>query len=130
MIAALFEYIRVRLFVQGVFLAEGFHLCLDFFFGIFKISGDLVNALGDDFHILFFKTAGGDGGSADTDTAGDEGTLGIVGDGVFVGGDVHFVQFMLHLLAGDVEVSKVDEHQMIVGAAGNQIKSAGNQSFG
>ena len=40
-----------------------------------------------------------------------------------VGGDVYFVQTALQLLAGHAGLSQVDEHQVVVRAAADQIKA-------
>src|SRR5699024_11053642 len=47
-----------------------------------------------------------------------------------VGGDVHLVQVVLQLLAGALLVQQVDEHQVVVGAAGHQLDAAGGQRRG
>lgn len=48
--------------------------------------------MADDRHIFFLEAAAGGSRCAHTDTAGDEGALRIVRDGVFVDGDVNVVE--------------------------------------
>ena len=53
-------------------LAESGNGLANFIGAVLKGEGNLANAIGDNDHILFIKTAGGDSGCADTDTAGDK----------------------------------------------------------
>ena len=75
------------------------------------------------------EAPGSDGGSAHPDTAGDEGLLRVVGDGVLVDGDVYLVQPVLILLAGEAEVPGVHQHQMVVRAAGDQPEALLDQAL-
>ena len=58
---------------------------------IIKIGYCSADPLGDFYHFGLLKASGGDGGSTDSKTACDKGTLGVAGYGVLVGGDVHLV---------------------------------------
>lgn len=69
------------------------------------------------------EAAGGDSGRADAHARGDERTFRVVRDGILVGSDVHLVQTALQLLAGHAGLSQVDEHQVVVRAAADQIKA-------
>ena len=82
-----------------------------------KVGCDLLHPSSDLLHILFLKSTGSDGGSTHADTAGDEGLFGIVGNGVLVDRNVNLVQSLFHLLTGDVEGTKVNEHQVVIGIA-------------
>ena len=75
------------------------------------------------------NAAGGGCGSAYTDAAGDKGTFGVVGNSVFIYGDIYLIQSALKLLAGYAKVSKVDEHKVVVGAAGNHIYAKAGELF-
>ncbi len=66
---------------------------------------------------------GGDRRGADPDAAGDEGAFRVEGDGVFVDGDPDLVQQPLRLLAGQTQVADIDQNQMVVRAAGNQVET-------
>ena len=95
-----------------------------------KIGGAKIYILGNFFHIRFVKTACGDCRSSDSDTACYKRLFGVVGDGILVGGDVHLVQTALQLLAGHAGLSQVDEHKVVVRAAGHQIKTALHDGLG
>ena len=53
-----------------------------------EISGRVIDALRDDLHVLGAEAARRDCRGADAHAAGDEGALRIVGNGVFVDGDI------------------------------------------
>ena len=73
---------------------------------------------------------GGDGGGAEAEAAGDERLLGVVGDRVLVAGDPGAVERLLRHLAGDAERAEVDEHQVVVGAAGDDAEAFGRERVG
>ncbi len=85
--------------------------------------------LADALELVCIEAAGGAGGGAHADAAGHEGRAGLVGDGVLVHGKAHALEQLLCFLAGDVGGGEVDEHQMVVGAAGNQAKAALNHAL-
>ena len=67
---------------------------------------------------------GGDSRSPQTDAGSHEGAAGLAGDGVLVGGDVNRIQTRLQILAGALLVGQINEQQVIVGTAGNQLDTA------
>src|SRR3546814_6897334 len=68
--------------------------------------------------------ARGDRGRADAQAGGDEGLLRVVGHRVLVDGDVGLAQRGLRVLAGDALADHVDQHQVVLGAAGNDAVAA------
>src|SRR4029079_2922305 len=77
---------------------------------------------------------GGDGGGADADAAGLEDGEGVEGDAVFVDGDAGFIEDFLGDLAVEVFRPEVDEHEVVIGAAGDDavavLGEAGGEGFG
>ena len=65
------------------------------------------------------EAAGGAGGAAQAHAGGDHGLFRVEGDGVFVAGEVGAAECGLGGLAGDALGAKIDQHQMAVGAAGD-----------
>ena len=117
------------LFVQRVLLAQFANAFTNLLCLVFKVGGSQVHCLCDGVHICRLQTAGGDCRCADTDTAGDERLLRVVGDGVLVDGDEHLVQTALKFLTGEVaEGAQVNQHQVVVRTAGNQTESTLHQS--
>ena len=88
------------------------------------------DAVRNDLHLGFAHTTGGDSRSTQTDAGSHEGAAGLAGDGVLVGGDVDAVEAGFQLLAGAFLVPQVEEHQVVVGAAGHQLDAAGLQFSG
>ena len=84
---------------------------------------------GDLRHLRLPEAPGSDGGSAHPDTAGDEGLLRVVGDGVLVHRDAYLIQPVLILLAGEAKVPGVHQNQMVVRAAGDQPEALLDQLF-
>src|SRR5699024_10920975 len=74
-------------------------------------------------HFIDTEAPGRNGRRTDTDTAGNGRLLRISRDSVFVYGNIHLVKSVLQLLAGDIKRAKVHEHEMVVGATGNEVKS-------
>ena len=54
----------------------------------------------------------------------------LVGDGVLVDGDIDLVQAVLHLLAGEVGRAQVHQHQVVVRAAGYQVRPTLHDGLG
>ena len=88
------------------------------------------DAVRNDFHLGFAHAPGGDSRSTQTDAGSHEGAAGLAGDGVLVGGDVDAVEAGFQLLAGAFLVPQVEEHQVVVGAAGHQLDTASLQFSG
>ena len=80
-------------------------------------------------HILGVQTSGSYRRGSQTDTTGHERRLGIVGDGVLVGGDVSCIQQLLHCLTGQTVRGQVYQHQMIVGTAGDNLNVTAHQAL-
>ena len=81
------------------------------------------------YHIVFLHAAAGNSGSTDSQTACDKWALRIVRNGVLIGCDANFVQSVFQLFSGQVEFPEVKQHQMVVGAAGYNVKAFFNQAF-
>ena len=117
------------LFVQRILFAQFADALTDFFCLVLEVGCGEVHCLCDDIHISRLETTGGDCRSTHTDAAGDERLLRVVGDGVLVDSDEHFVQAALELLAGEVaEGTQVNQHQMVVCAAGYQTETTLGQT--
>ena len=69
-------------------------------------------------------------GGADAQAGGDERRLGVVGDRVLVQRDAGAVERLLGHLAGDAEGPEVDEHEVVVGAAGDDAEALVGQGGG
>src|SRR3546814_3220743 len=74
----------------------------------------------------FLVAASRHGRRADAQAGGDEGLLRVVGDGVLVDGDVGLAERGFGVLAGDVLADHVDQHQVILGAAADDLVAAGD----
>ena len=70
-------------------------------------------------HLRLVHPAAGDRGGPDPDPAGDHRRVRVVGDRVAVDGDLHLAERQVGLLAGDAQRAHVDEHQVVVGPAGD-----------
>ena len=90
---------------------------------VVEIGCGLPDKLGNAEHLRRTEAAGGDSGRADAHARGDERTFRVVRDGILVGSDVYLVQTALQLLAGHAGLSQVDEHQVVVRAAADQIEA-------
>ena len=73
------------------------------------------------------EAARGGGRRAETDARGDEGLLRIEGHAVLVAGDVRAAERGFRGLAGQLLRAQIDEHQMIVGAAGDDGETGVDQ---
>ena len=78
----------------------------------------VVHEVGDVEHFFFFHAAGCDGGGADADAAGFEDGVGVERDAVLVHGDAGAVEDFLGDLAVQIFRAQIDEHEVVVGAAG------------
>ena len=87
-------------------------------------EGHALDEGGDLHHLVGAEATGGDGGGADADAARDEGGAGLTGDGVLVGGDMHLVKPRLQLLTGQLGVTEIKEHQVVVGTARDDLGTA------
>ena len=84
--------VAFELLVQGVLVTQRLNACDHGVLVVLKIGSAKLHDGSDLYHVLLDETAGGGGGSADANTAGDKRLLGVVGDGVLVDGDVDLVQ--------------------------------------
>jgi hypothetical protein len=93
--------------------------------------GDQVSDLE---HLFFFHFARRDGGRAETDPARLKNRIGVERNGVLVHGDAGAVERLLRLFPIDFFWAKIDQHEMIIGAAGNDAVAmfcdAGGERFG
>ncbi|ENN85865.1 hypothetical protein RHSP_17832 [Rhizobium freirei PRF 81] len=78
----------------------------------------------------FLEAARRAGRRAEADARRDEGLFRVERDAVLVAGDVGTAEGGLRTLAGGVLLAQVDQHQVVVGAAGDDVDAAGNQRFG
>ena len=114
----------IQLLVEGELLADSVYTCTDLISLSLEISSAEVDVLSDLLHLLNAQASCSNSRSTDTDTAGHEGLLRIVVDSVLVNSDVDLVQSVLQLLAGDVEGTQVDQHQVVISTAGNEVKTS------
>ena len=70
----------------------------------------------------FLEAAGGASGRTETDARGDEGLFRIEGNAVLVAGDVGAAKSGFGALAGGVLLAQVDQHQVVVGAARDDVE--------
>ena len=94
--------------------------------GVAGTGGGAIEPGGDEFHVLFLEAAGGEGGGADADAGGFHGFAGVVGHHVFVDDDAGGLKPEFDGGAGEVGVfaAEVDEHEVVVGAAGDEAVAA------
>ena len=88
----------------------------------------LAQKVGDDDEILLDETARGHRRSADADAARGQ-RAGVAEDGVLVQSDVKKVAQVLHLASSQAERTQIPEHQVVVGAAGDEAVALGHESF-
>ena len=84
----------------------------------------VCDAVRDDLHLFHAHAAGRSGRGAQTNAGGDERAALLTRNGVLVGGDVNRIQTRLQILAGALLVGQINEQQVIVGTAGNQLDTA------
>ncbi len=87
--------------------------------GVGSISERFSDQVRNFQHFLFSHAARGNGRRADADTTRLEDWIGIEGDAVFVYCDAGPVEKFLCFFAVNFLRAKIDEHQMIIGAAGD-----------
>lgn len=78
----------------------------------------------------FLEAAGRSSRRAEAHTRGDEGLFRIEGNAVLVAGDVGAAKGCLGALASGILLAQVDQHQVVVGAAGDDVKATRYQRFG
>ena len=94
------------------------------------IEDGLEDQLAHFLHLRLLEAPGGDGGRAEPQAAGLLRPPGIRGHGVLVGGDMQGVQPDLQFLAAQIHILQVHQHQVVVGAAGDQLQTAVHQRLG
>ena len=80
--------------------------------------------------LVFLEAPGGDGGRADPDAAGDEWRLRVIGHGVLVHRNVRLSQRSINFLARQLLGDEVDQEQVVVGSAGNDLVVALDEHLG
>ena len=93
-------------------------------------ADNLVDEIGNDAHLGLLHPARCQRGSADANSAGDEGRLIVEGDSVFIDRNSCGVESFLGIFSRDIFVTKVDEHQMIIRSPRNNIVPFTHQRFG
>ena len=111
------------LVVKRAFFAELGNFSTDIVSAAFEVLCAKSDEVTDERHVVFLEASGGSGGRTYADTAGNEGTLGIVGNGVLVDGDINFVKALFEFLAGDVHGTEVNEEEVVVRTAGNEVEA-------
>ena len=90
---------------------------------ILRIFDDRRDDICDFLEVVFLESSACHGRSSKSQTACYERAFRIVRDGVLVRGDVDLIQTALQLLAGNAGAAQVDQHEVVVRAAGNQIEA-------
>ncbi len=72
----------------------------------------------------FLEAAAGDGRGADAHTGGDERGARVVGHRVLVDCDVGFAERCVSILTGQLAADQINQHQVVVGAAGDDLVAA------
>ncbi|QTK78950.1 hypothetical protein AT6N2_C1164 [Agrobacterium tumefaciens] len=90
---------------------------------------NLDDQLADFAEFRFLETARRAGRRAETDTRGNEGLFRIERNAVLVAGDVSAAEGCFRTLACRVLLAKVNQHQVVVSAAGDDIEAAFDQGF-
>src|SRR5207253_394961 len=93
--------------------------------GIAGVVDDLGDEAGDLGHLGEAEAAGGDGGGADADAAGDAGRPGVEGYGAATDRDTGLIECRFDGAAGEVERAQVRDHKVVVGAAADYADAAG-----
>jgi len=88
-------------------------------FGIAAISQRFSKQVGDVEHFFFLHPACGHSRCADADAAGFEDRIRIEGDAVLVHSDAGTIKNFLRFLAVYFLRAKIDKHQVVVSAAGD-----------
>ena len=103
-------------------------------FGIGAIREPFGNEVCDLQHFFFLHAARCDGRCADADATGLEDWIGVEWDAVFVYCDAGPVENFLRFFAVQVFRAKIDQHEVVVGAAGNDsitvLADARGERFG
>ena len=94
------------------------------------VGQHLDDELGHPVEVVGAEAAGGQRRGAEPDAAGVPGAVGVGGDGVAVGDDAGVQQRGLGLPAGQPERRHVQQHEVVVGAAGDQSRTALEEPVG
>ena len=90
---------------------------------VFTMVENFADEAGNLLHLRFFHAACRNGGRADADAGRDEWAFRVERNRVFIHRDVGLVQSHRRIFARDVDWCQVDEHEVIVGTAGNNAES-------
>src|SRR6185437_4737335 len=88
------------------------------------------NPAANDAHFFFAHAASGERGRAHANAAGLHGRIDIERDGVFIDGDTGLSESFFGLAAEHAFDEDIDQHQVSVGAAGNDAIAFGHEGFG
>src|SRR5215210_3636117 len=86
--------------------------------------------VGDLPHLVLAHAAGRHRRRAESDAARHSGRLGVVGYHVLVAGDTYGFEGIFQFLARDVGADQVDQDQVVVRPAGDEVQAAFHESFG
>src|SRR5919112_3390019 len=81
-------------------------------------------------HLVLAHAAGRHRRGAEPDAAGDGRWLGVVGDHVLVAGDAYGLERIFEFLAGNVGVFQVDQDEVVVRSARDEVQAACEQPVG
>ena len=90
----------------------------------------LDDEVGDGLELVVAEAAGGQRRGAQADAGGVPGAVGVGGHRVAVGDHAGLEQRRLGLATGQAVLADVDEHQVVVGAAGDQVAAPGQEALG
>ena len=95
-----------------------------------RVREDVDDELGDLVELVLAEAAGGERRGAETDAGGVPGAVGVGGDRVAVGDHAGVEQGRLGLTTGEAERADVEQHEVVVGAAGDQLGAARQEAVG
>ena len=99
---------------------------------VLDVAEHFVNQVNDARHVFLDEAAGGDGRSADAEAGGLECAAAVKRNHVLVDGDAGADESLLGHLSGQVGElrTKVDQHQVVVGATGDDVVSLLDECLG
>lgn len=98
--------------------------------GVIVVLEGVRDPVADVDHVGPVAATGGDRGSPDANTAGDERRPLLAGHRVLVGSDARAREDLLRVLAGVLPIGQIDEHQVIVRPTADEPEAAAHQGGG